>query len=411
MSETVEAPVQVSAEPTQEQNVQQDTAPSPFGNNSWSEALPEIKNEKPNTEAVATEKPTATASSPTPKEENEEVVDATEWLKREFEVDDPEILKQSIQELKTLREKAAKGYEYKNDDSKKIAEYINEGKEDELYGYLDTKRKVKKLSTVDITDKNIAAELVKFGMQKDNPNLTADEVDFLFNEKYSFPTQPKQGVDELDDDYALRVESWKTQVANIEKRMVIEAKMNQPKLAQLNTEIILPEISKPQVQNNEPTPEQVEALKNIRQNFLNKLESDFPKVEGFSTKVKDESVEIPVVFKIPDEGKSAIKERLEGDGLDPGVYMLERWFDESGNPKIDRIITDIYQLENTDKILSGVANNAANKRLEAYIKQQKNLDVNNNTSQQTYQQNNGNANVSPFSMGAWSEKPPVLANN
>src|SRR5574337_279151 len=135
MSETVEAPVQVSAEPTQEQNVQQDTAPSPFGNNSWSEALPEIKNEKPNTEAVATEKPTATASSPTPKEENEEVVDATEWLKREFEVDDPEILKQSIQELKTLREKAAKGYEYKNDDSKKIAEYINEGKEDELYGY------------------------------------------------------------------------------------------------------------------------------------------------------------------------------------------------------------------------------------------------------------------------------------
>lgn len=411
MSETAEAPVQVSAEPTKEQNVQQDTAPSPFGNNSWSEALPEIKNEKPNTEAVATEKPTATASSPTPKEENEEVVDATEWLKREFEVDDPEILKQSIQELKTLREKAAKGYEYKNDDSKKIAEYINEGKEDELYGYLDTKRKVKKLSTVDITDKNIAAELVKFGMQKDNPNLTADEVDFLFNEKYSFPNQPKQGVDELDDDYALRVESWKTQVANIEKRMVIEAKMNQPKLAQLNTEIILPEISKPQVQNNEPTPEQVEALKNIRQNFLNKLESDFPKVEGFSTKVKDESVEIPVVFKIPDEGKSAIKERLEGDGLDPGVYMLERWFDESGNPKIDRIITDIYQLENTDKILSGVANNAANKRLEAYIKQQKNLDVNNNTSQQTYQQNNGNANVSPFSMGAWSEKPPVLANN
>lgn len=411
MSETAEAPVQVSTEQTQQSQETVTTTPNPFGNNSWSEtvSVPKPLEVKTNTGTATTE--TVQTTTATPSEEEEEIIEPVEWLKREYGVDNPEILKQEREELKTLREKTAKGYEYKNDESKKVAEYINEGKIDDLYKFLDTQKRVDKLLAADLSDKNTAAELVKFGIQKDNPTLTSDEVDFLFNEKYAIPQKPTQAADELDEDYQVKIQSWQNQVANIEKRLIIEAKMNQPKLAQLKTEIVLPEISKPQVQSNEPTKEQVEALEKVRQNFLNKLESDYAKVEGFSTKVKDESVELPISYKIPDEAKNAIKGSLQ-EGFDLNEYMDKRWFDANGNPKIENIFYDRYVLENLDKILSGVANNAANQRLQHYIKSQKNQDLNSNTHQQTFQPNeNGKSNVSPYSKDAWSERPPQLVNN
>ena len=103
-----------------------------------------------------------------PPTEDTEVLEPNAWLKQKWGWDTEEV---ADNEIKALREKAAKSFEYKNDDSRKIAEYINEGKEDELYKFLDIKKRVEKLSTAELTDKSIAAELVKFGIQKDNPTL------------------------------------------------------------------------------------------------------------------------------------------------------------------------------------------------------------------------------------------------
>lgn len=142
------------------------------------------KAEIPN-ETIVSKEETATTDVTETKDE-EEILDPKDWLKREFDIEDVQVLKNEREELKKLKEKGS-SFEFKNDDSKKIAEYINEGKIDDLYNFLDTQKRVSKLATADVSDKNIAAELVKFGIQKDNPNLTQDDVEFIFNKKFSAP--------------------------------------------------------------------------------------------------------------------------------------------------------------------------------------------------------------------------------
>jgi hypothetical protein len=246
-------------------------------------------------------------------------------------------------------------------------------------------------------------------MQLSNKLLTKEDIEFQYKQEYGLPKEPKQRETETEEEFNERVEEYKERVANVEMKKVVAAKMAIPQLEQLKQKIVLPELEKPKIVNQEPTQESLEALKKIRESFLTHLESDFSKVEGFTTKVKDESVEIPIMFKIPDEDKMAIKGRLAQD-FDIENYIGERWFDERGNPKIDTIISDIYDLENRDKIHSGIANNAAAKRLAEYIKSEKNP-VSLPTAQQTVQQNqNGNSKVTPYSKDAWSETPPILQN-
>ena len=189
----------------------------------------------------------------------------------------------------------------------------------------------------------------------------------------------------------------------------IEAKLAKPELEKLKSTIVLPELERPTAQASEPTAEELEKVKAMRDNFLQKLDSDYSKVEGFTTKVKDELVELPITFKIPDEDKVAIKERLK-EGFDVNSYIDKRWFDDKGNPKIEQMISDIFQLENPDKILSGIANKSASERLLQYQKTAKNINLGTTqTHQQTFSQN-GESKTTPFSKDAWSETPTQVQN-
>ncbi len=150
----------------------------------------------------------------------------------------------------------------------------------------------------------------------------------------------------------------------------------------------------------------MEAQAKWAQNFLSALESDYTKFEGFKTVVKDESVEIPISFKVPDDEKVALKGRFAA-GFDLNGYFDKRWFDGKELPKTEQMMSEIYILENLDKILSGVANNAANQRLEEYKKSIKNVNLN-GTRQQTYQPTqNSNSSANPFATNAWSETLPI----
>ena len=114
-----------------------------------------------------------------------------EWLKQEFDVEDAAILKQEREELKAFREKT-KQEEFKNEDSKKVYEYLREGKEDEVYEYFSKKKQIEKLSKADVTaDKNVAAELVKFGITNENKeaNPSEEEINVLFNQRYAMPKE------------------------------------------------------------------------------------------------------------------------------------------------------------------------------------------------------------------------------
>lgn len=389
--------VQVSAEqPTIEvKNI------SPFSKEAWNETPVEVKSEETKPEQPVIEKKKDEVD--TQNSTNEEILEIPEWLKREFGVDNVTVLKTEREEYKKLKEQVPQEIKFENEISKQLHDLLKEGKTKEVTKVLKQHEQIEELSELQV-DKDNAAEIIKLELKLKNSQLTQKEVDFQYRENFELPKEPVQKVNEDDDDFKERQDEWKEKCEIIETKRVIAAKLAQPELLKLKAEIKFPELAKPEVQANELTPE---LEKQIRDNFLNKLESDFLKTDGFSTLVKDESVEIPISFKIPDEQKMAIKGKLE-EGLDVSEYMNARWFGEKGIPKIEQIISDLYQLENLDKILSGVANDSANKRVLELRKQATNSNVNTQTNQNTFQPNaDGKSNISPFAKEAWSERPPA----
>ena len=341
------------------------TPENPF--TGWSETKPEaeIKEEVKVEEAVVQEE----LKTELTEVKTEEIVIEPFYKKIGLEKEED-----VLNEITTLRERASKGYEYKNEDSKRVAEYINEGKEDDLYKFLDTKKKVEKLATADLSDKNIAAELVKFGLQKDNPTLNEDEVDFLFNEKYTLPKKPVQDDVDTDEDYADKVKVWENQVATIEKRMVIEAKIAQPKMAQYKTELVLPDIQREGNAGQQAlTQEELQRQEGIRDNFLSKLESDYKNFNGYEVKYKDEEVEIPITFAIADEDKIALKEELKDFDVDG--FIGNRWFNQDGSPNVMQMMDDVTLLRNKEKAFQKIANEVGAQMKLHYMGKKSNVNV------------------------------------
>ena len=313
-----------------------------------------------------------------PPAEETKPFDTKEWLKQEFDVDDVSVIKGEREELKTLREKV-KEQDFANEDSKKVYDYLREGKEDDLYNFLNQKKQVEKLSKADLTDKSIAAELVKFGIQRENPNLTSDDVDFLFKQKYSIPKEPKEEDFAIDTDYEAALGTWKEQVQNIEKGMVIEAKMQQPKLAQLQQEIVLPDIRKEQ-QSNAPSQEDLAALQQMQQSFLQTVKTSVDGFKGFDVNVKDKDVDYVVSYAPSVEEKTLVSEKLNEfaqSGFDANVVLAERWVNKDGKSlNVEQMVKDLSLIYSNEKQSQKLVADAANKRLELYLKEKKNINLN-----------------------------------
>jgi hypothetical protein len=404
---------------TEQQNQQQDF--NPFQSSAWSEQPQPTENsgEGAATNAAATENgnagqaplsQTPEAAAPIPAAP----VIPTEWLKNEFGIEDPQIIKQEREELKKLKETpivpAQQEIKFADEQSKLIHELLRDGKTKEVREFLETQEKLDAFISKQVTSDN-AADIIKLGIQLKNKNLTPDEVEFQYRQDYVEPKKPVQKTTETDEDFEERMSEWTEKVQTIATKRVVAAKMLQPELEKAKATITLPELSKPAPQVQEQSQESLEQLEKVKEKIWNALDSNYAKVDGFSTTVKDESVEFAVAFKIPDEAKVAIKDDLK-KGFSPDEFFNDRWFDKDGTPKVEAMVKDRYVLDNLDKILSGVANNAASDRLKEYIKSTKNLNVA-TTPQQVFQQNEngGQQNANPFSENAWSETPPALVNN
>lgn len=376
MSETVEAPVQ-----TQEQQPNQETVANsgfnPFKNESWvADTAPiaqtiSIIPQVAETIATPTPPPTVeTPATPTPPVAEEEIVDIADLMKTHFGA---ETLEEAANTYKQLKAEKEKGFEFSNDDSRKVFEYIKEGKEDELFSVLDQKRKVSKLLTAEKVDDSIAAQMIKMGMQAKYKDLTPEEIDYKFNKQFSIPAKPVQDtINESDEDYAAKLSNWEARVNEVKMDMIIEAKLAKPELEKLKTELILPDIKRNDPSNNEPSAEVLAAAQKAREKFLTSLNSDFSKFNGYETKVKDGSVEIPVSFIVPEEERVAQRTKIEGIE-DIVQYFNQRWFDANDNLNAQKIMADLYLLENPEKVFQGIANNAASQRLVEHIKQSSNI--------------------------------------
>lgn len=385
MSETTTNTPQENVQESVQENVQ---AFNPFSDSAWSET-PDFENN-----VRQPEEQTTTTSPDTQEEYEEEVVDADEWLKTQFGWENADAAKAEIEELRKLREGASSQaeVEFANEQSAKFFKLLQEGKEDDLYSFLENKKKFDRLSSITDLDTRSAAEIIKLNMQQKYKDLTPAEIEYKFNKQFSVPNKPNQGDMETDDEYQERLQSWEAKAKDIETEMFIEAKLAKPELEKFKNELVLPDVQfESESQNYQPTQEELEATEALMNQFKESAKAALSSFDGFNVSVKDEEVEIPLSYAVSDEEKSVVSSQLErfaDANFDANVVLAERWLKDDGKGgyqlNTNQIIRDLTLLQSDGKMNQKFVNDAASKRLTEYIKKTSNVSVTSQTAQSTF---------------------------
>jgi hypothetical protein len=352
---------------------------NPFSEGSWTD--PSVNADAPSSNNSFAQSNAHASQS----QDEEEIYDANEYLKMKLGFDDWDSAAKQINELKQKQ-----AFEFENEDSRRFYEYAKENKEDELINFLQEKKKIEKLSTAEIKDPNTAAEIVKYSMFQKNKSLEQDEIEFLFNEKFSKPSKPEQSFDELDSEYERRVSDWENKVNEVEKRLIIEAKLARPDLESAKSSLVLPDIN-PSYKEAELTPEVLEAQKKYMDYYYGSVNDAINSFEGFSAAVKDEGADFNVAYVPSNEEKQAVAQQLNyfaENNLDANMIFADRWVNDDGTINVKQMTKDLFLLQNEGKITQKYVNEAANRRLAMHLKNSSNINLSGNTSSGTFSPDN-----------------------
>ena len=357
-------------------NVQETNLANPFSEESWVD-----NSVKADDQSVQTQQ-----SEPSqPKTEEGEIYDANEYLKLKLGFDNWDDAANQITEM---RQNPKLGFE--NDDSRKFYEYARENKEEELIKFLEEKRKIDKLSTSDIKDADTASEIVKLSMYHKNKELDQSEIDFLFNEQFKKPAKPDQKFDELDSEYDERISSWESRINEIDKKLIIEAKLAKPEIEKIKSSLILPDIS-PNVAQREYTQEELGAQQRYMDNYYSNVNEVISSFDGLSATVKDEGADFSVAYIPSFEEKAAVADQLKyfaENNLDANMIFAERWVHDDGTINVKQMTKDLFLLQNENKIAQKYVNDAANKKLTMHLRKQSNVSLNSIPSNETFNPSN-----------------------
>lgn len=353
------------------------TPNNPFSDESWSETPVEH-------DATTLQEPNKESDKKETKDE-EEIIDANDYLKRELGFDDWNSAKQEIEQLRKIKD-SPKDFDFANENSRKAFDYLKEGKEDDLFQYLNEKKRVEKLTTAEVNESN-AAEIIKFGMQQKYKDLTPEQIDYRFNKKFALPSEPKQTYDETDEDFEVRQEEWKSKVEDAKMDLLIEAKLTKPELEKYKAELVLPDIPQKFAEETPPTPEELEQMNKYYENFKASTESSINSFEGFKIEYKDEDVVIPITYVPSDEERKSVTEKMKAfadDGYNANVLFAQRWLNNDGSINTNQVARDLYLLENDGKIAQKFVNDGVAKRLVEYRKKVSNISVSGTKSEGTF---------------------------
>lgn len=367
---------------TTTQTQQQQVAVNPFQDNNWTETAPTLKVDMEGKLAGDTATTTTTNDTTTSDTATDDtvVVEPDAFLKEQLGYDNWAAAKEDIARLKATAQTPAE-IKFANEQSQKLFEYLKEGKEDEVYSLLDTK---KKLSAVDNMD---ASSVIKLAIQQNNKHYKSQDVEDVFEEQYPFTPKPTLQDGEETEDYQARLNTWQAATDKINRKIERDAFAAKEQLKKLNSELVLPDIKRNDPAQEQAIQKELEKQQQAKVNYLSKLESDFTKVNGYNATFKDETIEIPIAYVIPDNEKAALKEDLKNFNIN--TYFAERWFDKDGNPKIEQIGADKYLLDNPGKVFQKFAQDAGAKRLAHYLAQKHNVDLKGTQSQTTFKPDGG----------------------
>lgn len=282
-------------------------------------------------------------------------------------------LKSSLEEYKKLKEQPPTPQEpqFANEISKGIYQALLEGKESEVYEALSRKQHLDKLSSLKVETPDVAFEILKEDMKAKYPNLSDEQISHKLSKRYALPKEPVQAEGEFEEDFKARKLAWEAEVKEIQTDLIVDAEIAKPTIDKLKAEVVLPKFEAPQP--NAANPQEAEEAAKIREAYLQTLESEANLFEGFKVVAKDEDIELPIAFNATQEEKAELKAKLEN--FDVMDYFQRRWFDDKGKFNTQVAMSDLAILEQKEKVLSKVANDAVSQFKVEFIKSKKNISL------------------------------------
>jgi len=332
----------------------------------------------PTTAAQTTPAAPAPASPAAPAPAADEIFDEADYIKSNFGWDNKESALAEINRLRGIEKNPPKPEEVKfaNEDSKRIFDAIKAGNVKPLRDFLERQERLDRVSAYDLSAPEQAADVIRTHLSLKNPDLKPAEIDRLMAKKYSLPAKPANNLDLTPEENAAALNAWQDQVNNVHMDMIIDAKMARPELSQLKAELVLPDIQQPaDPQVAELQRKEAEQWQTMRNTYLQTLESDFQKFDGFKADYKDDEAEFSVAFQPTEQEKTALKAQLQNFNKDE--FFDKRWFDENGKPRVDVIASDIYFLQNRDRILQKFLNEGGQQRNAATKRKLSNIQLGN----------------------------------
>lgn len=255
---------------------------------------------------------------------------------------------------------------FANETSERIFNLLKEGKEDEVYNFLDKKKAITSL------DKMSAEQKIKLHLKNINSDFSDSEINDLFEEKFNAPEKPEQEVDELDDDFAAREAKYQDKLAKYNRKLERESKVASADLRKQVEELVLPDITKTNsTSNNEQTQEELDAIAEKREVYLNSIDNGLTDFQSIDAIFKDKDVEIPVAYKISDKEKQELKATMSDFNLEK--FIQERWITEDGKFNTKQQAEDIFMLTHGKEAINDLITKIGTKRYADAIKGQKNV--------------------------------------
>lgn len=278
--------------------------------------------------------------------------------------------------LKLTEQTASPEINFVNETSKKVFEYLKEGKVDEIMSVYQQQKQLEGIEKLD-TD-----SVLKLKLKYENPELTDTELQDEFESRYGVE-QPD--IDEDLDDPAdiekakKRFEREKSSMERLKKKDLKEAK---DFLQEKKQEIVLPDIATSKNQDSAPQGSDIDeaAIKEFRDKYVKSIDSAMNEVTGFGTKYKDDELDFQTAFVIDQAEKQNLKQALEKFTLQD--YFVPRYIKEDGSFNTTAIAKDVYVLENLNKIIDAHVSQAVNNTKSLLIKGLKNANFQDTTMRQ-----------------------------
>lgn len=294
-----------------------------------------------------------------PVAEQEQIIDADEYLKTNLGFDSWEDAKTQIEGWKQ-KASAPEPFKFENEASEKLAKAFLSGKTDEVYQYLDEQRRLDKYLSSDVTE-DLADEIIKMGLKVSHKDLTDAEINFKFNKQYGLPKEPV--LDVYDEESVERHNAWKGQVADIKMSKIIDAKLARPQLETAKSKLVLPEITATVDQDYIQWQKLMEDQSKLDAQISEEYKTITPKDVEFKMPFNDEANKIAFEFQYEPDADGLKKSADLATNIDA---LLQSYI---SNGKFDKqaFLKDIHFGKNKESILLTAMNQAKNATIKASL--------------------------------------------